>query len=66
MGTFWQIASYSKTNDRKTSQVTPADTTDGLSATDLRNAIQSGDAQQLKKFIPDSIAKDYLKILIED
>ena len=47
-------------------RVTPADTTDGLSATDLRNAIQSGDPQQLKKFIPDSIAKDYLKILIED
>jgi len=64
---FEKIASYSKKPmTARLVRVTPADTTDGLSATDLRNAIQSGDAQQLKKFIPDSIAKDYLKILIED
>ena len=47
-------------------KVTPADTTDGLSATDLRNAVQSGDTDELTKFIPDNIAKDYLKILIGD
>ena len=44
-------------------EVTPADTTDGLSATDLRNAVQSKDAEQLKRFIPDSIAEKYLEIL---
>ncbi len=47
-------------------QVTPADTIDGLSATDLRNAVQSGDTDELKRFIPDSIAKEYLNILIGD
>jgi predicted nucleotidyltransferase len=47
-------------------KVTPADTTDGLSATDLRNAVQNGDTEKLEKFIPDNIAKDYLKILIGD
>ena len=64
---FEKIASYSKKPmTARLVKVTPADTTAGLSATDLRNAVQSGDAEQLEKFIPDSIAKDYLKILIED
>jgi len=46
-------------------KVTPADTTDDLSATELRNAVQSGDTDRLKKFIPDSIAKQYLNILLK-
>jgi len=64
---FEKIASYSKKPmTARLVKVTPADTTDGLSATDLRNAIQSGDTEELTRFIPDNIAKDYLKILIED
>ena len=64
---FKKIASYSKKPMlANIVEVTPADTTDGLSATDLRNAVQSGDIKQLTKFIPDNIAKDYLKILIGD
>jgi cytidyltransferase-like protein len=46
--------------------VTPADTTGGLSATDLRNAVQDGDIERLKNFIPSNIVEDYLKILIGD
>mgnify|MGYP003110359469 CR=1 FL=1 len=46
--------------------VTPADTTGGLSATDLRNAVQDGDIEALKNFIPSNIVEDYLKILIGD
>lgn len=46
--------------------VTPADTTDGLSATDLRNAVQNKDLESLAKFIPADIMEDYLKILIGD
>ena len=46
--------------------VTPADTTDGLSATDLRNAVQNKDLESLAKFIPSNIVEDYLKILIGD
>jgi predicted nucleotidyltransferase len=64
---FEKIASYSKKPmTARLVKVTPADTTDGLSATDLRNAIQSGNTKELTRFIPDNIAKDYLKILIED
>ena len=64
---FAKIASYSKKPmAANLVKVTPADTTDGLSATDLRNAVQSGDTEELKKFIPDNIAKQYLKILIGD
>ena len=64
---FAKIASYSKKPmAANLVKVTPADTTDGLSATDLRNAVQSGDTEKLKKFIPDNIAKDYLEILIGD
>jgi len=47
-------------------QVKPADTTDGLSATDLRNTVQAGDLKGLEKFIPANIIEDYLKILIGD
>ena len=47
-------------------QVTPAETTDGLSATDLRNTIQSRDIKGLERFIPASIIEDYLRILIGD
>ena len=46
--------------------VTPADTTDGLSATNLRNAVQDKDLESLAKFIPSDIVEDYLKILIGD
>jgi phosphopantetheine adenylyltransferase len=64
---FEKIASYSKKPMvANLVKVTPADTTDGLSATDLRNAVQNGDTEKLEKFIPDNIAKDYLKILIGD
>ena len=62
---FAKIASYSKKPmAARLAKVTPADTTAGLSATDLRNAVQSGEAEQLTRFIPDSIAKEYLNILI--
>ena len=47
-------------------QVNPADTTDGLSATDLRNTVQAGDIKGLERFIPASLIEDYLKILIGD
>ena len=61
---FKKIASYSKKPMlANIVEVTPADTTDGLSATDLRNAVQSKDTDQLKRFIPDSIAEEYLDIL---
>lgn len=46
--------------------VTPADTTDDLSATNLRNAVQDKDLESLAKFIPSNIVEDYLKILIGD
>jgi predicted nucleotidyltransferase len=63
---FEKIASYSKKPmTARLVKVTPADTTDGLSATDLRNAVQSGDTDELKRFIPDSIAKEYLNILLK-
>ena len=61
---FKKIASYSKIPMlANIVEVTPADTTDGLSATDLRNAVQSKDAEQLRRLIPDSIAEKYLEIL---
>ena len=61
---FEKIASYSKEPMvANLVKVIPADTTDGLSATDLRNAIQNNNDDELKRFIPDSIAKEYLKIL---
>ena len=63
---FQKIASYSKKPLlANVVRVTPADTTDGLSATDLRNAIQNNDFDKLKEFVPDSIAEDYVKILIK-
>ena len=63
---FEKIASYSKKPmTARLVKVTPADTTDDLSATELRNAVQSGDTDRLKKFIPDSIAKQYLNILLK-
>ena len=46
-------------------RVPPADTTGNLSATDLRNAAQSGDIKELERFIPAEIAEDYLRILIK-
>lgn len=46
-------------------RVPPADTTGDLSATDLRNAVQSGNREELARFIPEDIAEDYLKILIK-
>ena len=61
---FEKIASYSKKPmAARLVKIAPADTTDGLSATDLRNAVQSKDTEQLKRFIPESIAEEYLKIL---
>jgi len=64
---FKNIASYSKKPMlANIVEVTPADTTDGLSATDLRNAVQSKDFEQLKRFIPDSIAEKYLEILMRN
>jgi predicted nucleotidyltransferase len=63
---FEKIASYSKKPmAARLAKVTPADTTAGLSATDLRNAVQSGDIEELTKFIPEQIAKDYLNILLK-
>jgi hypothetical protein len=47
-------------------RVPPADTTGDLSATDLRNAVQSGNREELARFIPENIAEDYLRILIGD
>jgi len=44
-------------------KVTPADTTDGLSATDLRNAVQNNDLEKLKEFVPPEIAEKYIQIL---
>ncbi len=46
-------------------RVPPADTTGDLSATDLRNAVQSGNREELARFIPEDIAEDYLRILIK-
>jgi hypothetical protein len=46
-------------------KVTPADTTDGLSATDLRNAVQNNDLEKLKDFVPPEIAEKYIQILIK-
>ena len=64
---FAKVASYiKKPMAAELVQVAPADTTGGLSATDLRNAVQSGDQEELKKFIPDNIAEQYLRILIGD
>ena len=63
---FEKIASYSKEPMvANLVKVVPADTTDGLSATDLRNAIQNNNDDELKRFIPDSIAKEYLNILLK-
>tara|TARA_R110000824_G_scaffold401320_1_gene611673 strand:- start:66 stop:2378 length:2313 start_codon:yes stop_codon:yes gene_type:complete len=46
-------------------QLEPADTTGELSATDLRNALSSGDLKELERFIPTEIAEDYLRILLK-
>lgn len=46
-------------------RMTPAETTDNLSATDLRNAVQDNDLEGLKRFVPDSIIEKYIKILIK-
>ena len=63
---FKKIASYSKKPmAARLVEVTPADTTDGLSATDLRNAVQSKDIEELKRFIPEAIAEEYLQILLK-
>lgn len=63
---FKKIALYSKKPMlANIVEVTPADTTDGLSATDLRNAIQNNDLEELKKFVPNSIAKQYVNILLK-
>jgi hypothetical protein len=47
-------------------QVEPAVTTGELSATDLRNAVQSGDLEELERFIPAGVTERYLKILVGD
>jgi hypothetical protein len=61
---FKKIASYLKGEmTANIVEVPPADTTDNLSATDLRNAVQSNDLEELKRFIPPEIAEAYVKIL---
>jgi hypothetical protein len=61
---FKKIASYLKGEMvANIVEVPPADTTDNLSATDLRNAVQSNDLEELKRFIPPEIAEAYVKIL---
>ena len=61
---FKKIASYLKGEMvANIVEVPPADTTDNLSATDLRNAVQSNDLEELKRFIPPEIAAAYVKIL---
>ena len=63
---FEKIASYSKKPlMANLVKVTPADTTDGLSATDLRNAVQNKDLEELKKFVPPEIAEKYFQILVK-
>jgi hypothetical protein len=63
---FEKIASYSKKPMMaKLAKVTPADTTGGLSATDLRNAVQNNDLEELKNFVPLEIAEKYVEILLK-
>ena len=44
----------------------PAETTDNLSATELRNIIQNNNINELKRFIPINILNNYLEILMGD
>ena len=61
---FRKISSYLKQEmQANLVEVPPADTTDGLSATDLRNAVQNNDLEKLKEFVPPEIAEKYFQIL---